>query len=171
MPRYAAFLRGVSPMNAKMADLRKAFESAGFGEVKTVRSSGNVVFDARRASESSLQLAAEAAMQKRLGQAFLTIVRPVDMLSEMLATDPFREHRLEASAKRIVTFLRDAPRSKIELPLEIDGARLLSLRGKELYSAYLPNPKGAVFMTLIERTFGKELTTRTWDTIAKVARA
>jgi uncharacterized protein (DUF1697 family) len=171
MPRYAAFLRGVSPMNAKMADLRKAFESAGFGEVKTVRSSGNVVFDARRASESSLQLAAEAAMQKRLGQAFLTIVRPVDMLSEMLATDPFRAHRLEASAKRIVTFLRDAPKSKIELPLEIDGARLLSLRGKELYSAYLPNPKGAVFMTLIERTFGKELTTRTWDTIAKVARA
>jgi uncharacterized protein (DUF1697 family) len=95
----------------------------------------------------------------------------VDMLSEMLATDPFRAHRLEASAKRIVTFLRDAPRSKIELPLEIDGAHLLSLRGKELYSAYLPNPKGAVFMTLIERTFGKELTTRTWDTIAKVARA
>ena len=111
MPRYAAFLRGVSPMNAKMADLRKAFEAAGFSEVTTVRSSGNVVFDARRASPSSLQLAAEAAMQKRLGQAFLTIVRPVDMLSEMLATDPFRTYRLDASEKRIVTFLRDAPRS------------------------------------------------------------
>ena len=26
-------------------------------------------------------------------------------------------------------------------------------------------------MTLIEKTFGKEVTTRTWDTIAKVARA
>jgi len=24
-------------------------------------------------------------------------------------------------------------------------------------------------MTLIEKTFGKELTTRTWDTVAKVA--
>jgi uncharacterized protein (DUF1697 family) len=158
-------------MNAKMADLRKAFEAAGFSEVTTVRSSGNVVFDARRASPSSLQRAAEAAMQKRLGQAFLTIVRPVDMLSEMLATDPFRTYRLDASEKRIVTFLRDAPRSKLELPIELDGARLLSLRGMELYSAYLPNPKGAAFMTLIERTFGKELTTRTWDTIAKAAHA
>jgi hypothetical protein len=39
-----------------------------------------------------------------------------------------------------------------------------------VYSAYLPNPKGAVFMTLIEKTFGKEVTTRTWDTVAKVAR-
>jgi uncharacterized protein (DUF1697 family) len=27
-----------------------------------------------------------------------------------------------------------------------------------------------VFMTLIEKTFGKEGTTRTWDTVAKVAR-
>lgn len=44
MPRYAAFLRGVSPMNAKMPELKKAFEAAGFLEVKTVLSSGNVVF-------------------------------------------------------------------------------------------------------------------------------
>jgi len=37
--------------------------------------------------------------------------------------------------------------------------------------AYLPTPKGPVFMTLIEKTFGKDVTTRTWDTVAKVARA
>ena len=34
MPRYVAFLRGVSPMNARMADLRRCFEVAGFGNVK-----------------------------------------------------------------------------------------------------------------------------------------
>ena len=45
------------------------------------------------------------------------------------------------------------------------------MHGKELFSAYVATPKGPVFMTLIERTFGKELTTRTWDTVAKVARA
>ncbi|MDQ3997720.1 MAG: DUF1697 domain-containing protein [Gemmatimonadota bacterium] len=85
MPRYAAFLRGVSPLNATMPDLRAAFEAAGFTDVKTVLSSGNVMFTAPRTAESS-------------------------------------------------------------------------------------NPKGAVFMTLIEKTFGKEVTTRTWDTVAKVAR-
>ena len=47
MPRYVAFLRGVSPMNAKMAELKRCFEHAGFEEVKTVLSSGNVVFTAR----------------------------------------------------------------------------------------------------------------------------
>lgn len=158
-------------MNAKMPELKKAFESAGFTEVKTVLSSGNVVFDARRASEAALQQRAEAAMRERLGQAFLTIVRPVDLLRDLLASDPYKTFRLDASAKRIVTFLRDEPVAAVRLPLEQDGARLLILDGRELYSAYLPTPKGPVFMSLIERTFGRELTTRTWDTVAKVARA
>ena len=39
MPRYAAFLRWVSPLNAKMADVRKVLESAGFTDVKTVLAS------------------------------------------------------------------------------------------------------------------------------------
>jgi uncharacterized protein (DUF1697 family) len=171
MPRYAAFLRGVSPMNAKMPALKRAFEAAGFTQVKTVLSSGNVVFDERRSPEAALQHKAETAMRDQLGQAFLTIVRPVEMLQEMLASDPYRGFKLDPSAKRIVTFLRDEPTARITLPAEQDGARLLALRGRQLFSAYVPNPKGAVFMTLIERTFGKELTTRTWDTVAKVARA
>lgn len=157
-------------MNAKMPELRKSFEVAGFTEVKTVLSSGNVVFSGRSASESFLQRTAEAALQERLGQAFLTIVRPIDLLREMLASDPYRGYRLSPSAKRIVTFLRAEPRSKVALPVELEGAHLLSLKGRELFSAYVPTPKGAVFMSLIERTFGKELTTRTWDTVAKVAR-
>jgi uncharacterized protein (DUF1697 family) len=171
MPRYAAFLRGVTPMNAKMPDLKKAFEAAGFTEVKTVLSSGNVVFDGRRASAAALQRTVEAAMQRRLGQAFLTIVRPVDALREILATDPYREFEVDPTAKRIVTFLREPPSARPVLPIEQDGARLLTVIGHEVYSAYLPTPKGPVFMSLIERAFGKEVTTRTWDTVAKVARA
>jgi uncharacterized protein (DUF1697 family) len=158
-------------MNAQMPELKKAFEAAGFTEVKTVLSSGNVVFSARGTSDSSLQRKAEAAMSQRLGQAFLTIVRPVDSLREMLAADPYRAFRLGPSAKRIVTFLRDEPRSELALPVELDGARILSIKGREVFSAYLPSPRGPVFMSLIEKTFGKEVTTRTWDTVAKVARA
>jgi uncharacterized protein (DUF1697 family) len=157
-------------MNAKMPELKQAFEAAGFTEVRTVLSSGNVVFSSRGTSESSIQRTAEDTMKDRLGQAFLTIVRPIDGLRDMLASDPYRAFRLSPSAKRIVTFLRDEPRSTMVLPIERDGATLLSLNGRELFSAYVPSPKGPVFMSLIERTFGKELTTRTWDTVAKVVR-
>ena len=157
-------------MNAKMADLKRAFEAAGFTDVKTVLSSGNVVFDARMAPAASLQQKAEAAMTTELGQSFLTIVRAVSMLRELLDADPYEPFRLGPTAKRIVTFLREKPTAKLALPVERDGARILTMRGTEIFSAYLPNPKGPVFMSLIEKTFGKELTTRTWDTVAKVAR-
>jgi uncharacterized protein (DUF1697 family) len=171
MPRYAALLRGVSPTNAKMPELKRAFEAAGFTAVVTVLSSGNGVFDARRASDSALERRAEAAMRDALGKSFLTIVRSVEALRELLATDPYRVHKLAPDAKRIVTFLREAPDAPAALPVEQDGACLLALRGQELFSAYSPTPKGPVFMTLIERTFGKELTTRTWDTVGKIAKA
>src|SRR5207244_1128793 len=71
MRRYAAFLRAVSPMNAKMPELKKCFEAAGFTDVKTLLSSGNVVFSARTSSEASIERKAEAAMKKHLGQPFL----------------------------------------------------------------------------------------------------
>jgi uncharacterized protein (DUF1697 family) len=170
MRRYAAFLRGVSPMNAKMPALKAAFEAAGFEDVKTLLSSGNVVFSAPAASAARLQRQAEAAMLERLGQAFLTIVRPLDTLREIVASDPYQPFRLSPTAKRIVTFLRQSPETRLALPIERDGARILLMRGSEIYSAYVPGPKGPVFMTLIEKTFGKEQTTRTWDTVAKVAR-
>jgi uncharacterized protein (DUF1697 family) len=170
MPRYAAFLRGVSPMNARMPDLKAAFEAAGFTEVKTVLSSGNVVFSSPSASMGTLQRKAEAAMTKRLGRSFLTIVRPVDALRKLLASDPYQAFRLPPGAKRIVTFLRERPAAKLSLPVEVEGARILAADGSDVFSAYLPSPKGPVFMTLIEKTFGSEVTTRTWDTVTKVSR-
>ncbi len=100
MKQYAAFLRGISPMNAKMPDLKNAFEEAGFSDVKTILSSGNVIFSAPSASEGALERKAEAAMKRHLGHAFLTIVRPVDMLRSMLASDPYKSFRLKPGSKR-----------------------------------------------------------------------
>lgn len=170
MRRHAAFLRGVSPMNARMSELRAAFEAAGFEDVRTVQSSGNVVFSARPASEASLQRRAETAMAKHLGKAFLTIVRPVDFLRELLASDPWRAFRLQAGSKRIVTFLREPPEAVPKLPISLGDARILAVREREVFTTYVPDPRGPDFMKLIEQTFGKDVTTRTWETVTRVAR-
>lgn len=168
MPRYVALLRGVSPMNAKMPQLKQAFEAVGFTNVKTVLATGNVVFDARSASVEALQRKAEKAMDAGLPQGFLTIVRPVGALQELLAADPFARLKLPAGAKRVVTFLRDDP-PDVQLPAEVQGARILGVRGREVLTAYVPEAGNPVFMRLIEKTFGKEVTTRTWETVRKCA--
>lgn len=166
---YAAFLRGVSPMNAKMPELRRAFERAGFSDVRTLLSSGNVVFSAPTAPIAELERKAEAAMQKHLGAAFTTFVRPIRALRKLLASDPYAAFALEPHSKRIVTFLHRKAKAQT-LPIERDGARILAMCGTEIFSAYVPTPKGPVFMQLLDKHFGKDTTTRTWETVAKVAK-
>jgi len=73
--RYVAFLRGVSPGNASMPALKRCFEQSGFTGVRTLLASGNVVFDARKASGAALARRAEAAMLAGLGKSFDTVVR------------------------------------------------------------------------------------------------
>jgi uncharacterized protein (DUF1697 family) len=157
-------------MNAKMADLRAALEAAGFSDVKTVLSSGNAVFGAAPAPVATLERRVEAALERHMGRSFFTIVRPIDTLRTLLESDPWRSFRLAPGSKRIVTFLRVKPSPRPKLPVELYGARILGLDGTEAFTAYVRTPKGPVFMSLIERTFGTDVTTRTWDTVGKVAR-
>lgn len=171
MARYAAFLRGVMPTNCKMPALRAAFEKAGFSDVATVLGSGNVVFTARAATPAALEARAESAMERHMRKRFLTIVRPVDDLEKLLATDPYKGTRLPPEAKKDVTFLKAAPAKKLA-PAEEDGCWLVGMKGLEVFSAHIPNnPKGAVFMQRIEKALGKEQTTRTWLTVEKVVKA
>ena len=171
MPRYVALLRGVSPMNAKMPELRRCYEAAGFTNVTTVLASGNVVFDSRSSSEAAVQKKAAAAMAAALAQTFPVILRTQAHLLALLEHDPFARFKLPAEAKKVVTFLPQVAEAKLKLPVEKDGARILALEGRELFSAYVVSDKGPVFMALIEKTFGKDLTTRTWDTVRKCAAA
>lgn len=158
-------------MNARMPELRACFEAEGFGEVRTLLSSGNVVFNARSSSASALERRAERAMQASLGRSFRTIVRRAAHLQELLEADPFAPFELPAAAKRVITFLGRPAETRLALPLEKDGASILAVIGSEVLAAYIPGPKAPSFMSLIERKFGTDITTRTLDTVRKCASA
>ena len=174
MPRYVALLRGVSPTNCKMPLLTECFQAAGFTDVRTVLSSGNVAFDTRDSPWPALERRAERAMLAAWGHAFPTIVRPAAYLHDLVASDPFAEFALPPAAKRVVTFLRDPNAAAVRaatLPLERDGTRVLKRVAAEVFTVYEPSPKGPVFMALLERVFGKDITTRTLATVEKCATA
>ncbi|MCC6163172.1 MAG: DUF1697 domain-containing protein [Acidobacteria bacterium] len=167
--RYVALLRGVSPSNARMADLAACFEKLGFTDVRTVLSSGNVVFTTARMSEASLANTIEDGMGMHLPRSFPAIVRTASHLQSLLETDPYAAFDVAPAAKRVVTFLSAPHAGPLALPIALDGASILAMRGREVFTAYVPGDKGPVFMTLIEKTFGKQVTTRTWDTVRKCA--
>ncbi|HET7923755.1 MAG TPA: DUF1697 domain-containing protein [Rhodanobacteraceae bacterium] len=171
MPRYVAFLRGVSPMNLKMADLTRSLEQAGLKDVRTLLSSGNAAFTTTAKSDAAVARIVEKALEKHPGRAFPAIVRRSDYLAALLRADPYAAYKLSPKSKRIVTFLREPHASTPRLPIESDGARILAMQDGEVFSAYVPGPRGPVFMALIEKTFGKTVTTRTWDTVRKCAAA
>lgn len=165
MPRYAGFLRGVSPMHANVPALKRCFEAAGLSDVRTLLSSGNVVFNARSRCPATLERRAEKTMQAELGRSFSTIIRIAKHLQDLVESEPFAEFSLPPTAKRVVTFLPRTARAKLELPIEESGASILRLAGSEVLSAYVPGPKGPV----LERIFGKNITARTLNTDRKCA--
>jgi uncharacterized protein (DUF1697 family) len=171
MPRYVAFLRGVTPTNAKMADLRECLERAGLSEIRTVLASGNVAFNTRAAAISVLERRLERVIEDGLGRSFAVMVRSVHSLAQLIEPDPFRDFSIPPNAKRVVTFLRQPPASPTLLPIERDGVFILACTGAEVLTAYVAHEKGPIFMTMLEKTFGKDITTRTVDTVTKCVRA
>jgi uncharacterized protein (DUF1697 family) len=167
MPRFVAFLRGVSPMNLKMADLKHCMEAAGFTEVRTILSSGNVALNASAPKDESIAQTIEAQLQQQLGRSFPVTVRSVAHLEHLLDSDPFSRYQVPAGAKRVITFLWKAPDAKLTLPIEYEGVTIHQVRDLEVFTSYIPHPKGPVFMSLLEKTFGKDQTTRTRETVKK----
>ncbi|MDB6057138.1 MAG: hypothetical protein JWO95_982 [Verrucomicrobiales bacterium] len=157
-------------MNLKMSDLKKCLEGAGFTNVKTLLSSGNVAFDSSTKSDAAIERQIDTALLKDVGRSFLTIVRSVAELQALIDSDPYQDFKIVSDAKRVVTFARKLSEPKQRLPIEKDGARILIAREREAFSAYVPGPRGPVFMQLIETTFGRDVTTRTWETVKKCAK-
>ena len=172
MTEYVAFLRGINVGGhgvVTMEDLKNVFEACGFKDVKTIATSGNVAFSATMA-EAAVVKKAEAALKTRLGRETPVHVRSRDELRKMVQADPYKGFAIPKDAKRIITFIEASAKAAVKLPYHQDGASILHIKDGVAYSFYVRTPKGAVFMKVLEQTFGKGITTRTWDMINRLCR-
>lgn len=89
MPRFVALLRGVNVngVTVRSAELKVLFEGAGYGNVKTVLASGNVLFDA--AGGDGLKARVEALLGERFGYDAWLVLRRQDELAAIAAACPF----------------------------------------------------------------------------------
>ena len=171
---YAAFLRGINVGGntlIKMEDLRKAFETMGYHNVKTVLASGNVIFEAPRENTKTLSRKVAIGLQQAFGQDIPVIVRSIDDLREIEARQPFKEIETAPETRLFITFIsEDAKRKNSSIPSKHEGFRILEISGGAVYSALEDGtgPGAVPLMSTIEKEFGRQVTTRSWKTIARI---
>lgn len=166
---YVALLRGIAPVNPLMrnAELRKVFAGLGYDDVRTVLSSGNVLFGTSGASSAALETAIEDALQRHLGAPCAAFVVSRPRMERLVSFDGFDDADDAAGRQRIVTFLKAPPRQGPELPYEVDGSTVLALHEGALVSVVDASGSPAV-LRWIEREYGKANTTRSWRTVLRI---
>lgn len=171
---YVALLRGIAPSNPKMrnAELRRVFEGIGLDDVRTVISSGNVLFASDDRGKAGLERRIEAALHDHLGAPCTTIVRSRAQVERLTASDVFAGHDDGPAARANVTFLQRRAAASRPAPEVPAGTELVAVRDRAVFSlvdttaARTPDLMGA-----LERAYGKEITTRTWRTVHRIAAA
>lgn len=183
MGRYAALLRGITPSNPNMTNdkLRGVFEGLGLGDVTSVLASGNIVFRSAESDVPVLEERIQAALVRELGIGGGTIIREHAELRALLDRDPFAGLSHDRSTYLTVTFLKDraavkvaaaAPEHWPERPdpltrgLGYDPAARVILA--VLDNTTTGTPSGV--MSWLEKTCGKDITTRTWLTVQRIVR-
>ncbi len=173
MTPYVAFLRGINVGGNKqilMKELAALFEQAGFKNIKTILNSGNVIFEFKETSPEALVKKIEKAISDKFGFDVDVQVRPYDEIKKLVEKNPFKKFEPDKNNYLCVTFLNNFTG---KLPSsEIDAYKLLPIENDTLFSV-LDRTKGKTtdFMLILDKTFGKKVTTRNWNTIVKIANA
>ena len=176
MTRYVALLRGIAPTNPNMRNdkLRGVFEKLGFENVKTVISSGNVIFDSPSRSIKKLEESIEKALPEELGFKSTTIIRSRGQIQKLVDKNPFKEMEHSQKSSLNVTFLKRKRRTDIKFPHKIDNRdyELLGMYDGAICSVIdLTSAKTPDLMVWLEKKLGKEITTRTWKTVERILKA
>jgi uncharacterized protein (DUF1697 family) len=176
--KHVAFLRGINVGGNKlirMEELKKAFAALGFANVSTILASGNVLFDSKPASESALAAQIEGKLKKTFRTEIGVMVRRVEELRRLEASQPFKGVSITPQTRLYVTFLSEKPASKFKAPYTSPdkSLRVLRLSATEVCTALTLSPKGGTvdLMVFLEKQFGKKITTRNWNTIARILKA
>ena len=174
MSARVALLRGINVGRGNriaMADLRACLEEAGFGEVRTLLASGNVVFDASGS-------AANEALAERLHDAVLArfdldarvLVLDGESLDAVIHEHPWRERDLDPSRVLIMFPMGEEPTTA-----PADQLKDRDWGDEEVFvgqrAVHLHCPHGMSAGELAEqanRCMGSDVTTRNWRTLMRI---
>ncbi len=160
MATWVALLRAVnlgSRNKVPMAELRRVLSDAGYGDVRTVIASGNVVFERARPQAGDI----ERIVVDSFGVRTTAILRSAVQIRRLAASKPF-------DGAVFVAFTRRKPAAKALASLE--GSDPFELVGPDLVLRF-PDGYARARLTgaVLERRLGIDVTVRNWRTVEKLA--
>lgn len=175
LPEYVVFLRGINVGGnkpIKMDALRREFDSAGFENVRTVLTSGNVLFEAEGSDRPAILKQVKDQLKTAFGREVSVILRSAREIGDLVDAEPFKPVKITPETRLYVTFLANKPPGKLKAaPFETpEGAKVLRVTPSEVCAAIELSPGAGTpeLMKSIEKEFGRDVTTRNWNTILKI---
>ncbi|MGO9310421.1 MAG: DUF1697 domain-containing protein [Spirochaetia bacterium] len=172
--RYVALLRGVNVGTAKrvaMADLRALVEDLGYGEVRTLLNSGNIVFSAAGTVPRDAAVGIQKALEAKRGVSARVMVVSGKELSQVLAANPLARIADNPSRMLVGILGEAADRKKLAEIEDKDWGKEKIAWGGTDRAVYLWIPAGVIESKLnaaVSKALGDELTARNWSTMLKL---
>ena len=171
---HAAFLRAVNVGGrgiVKMTDLQQAFTAAGAKNVRTVITSGNVVFDA----PAALGVTRERIQQRvktLLGADPVIVFRTVPYLERLIEAAPFGALVNDRTVKLYVLFLAGKPKRlpafPITIPKEVIEVPGMYEQDALIVSRRKPNGMYGFPGLWTDKEIGVASTARNWNTVVRM---
>ena len=171
--KYVAFLRGINVgghHTVPMADLQAELKKIDLKNIATLLNSGNVLFES---DGTNLENTISAHLEKVFGFSIPTIIRESKMIIEMLHEDPFKSISVTKDIRLYVSYLKNDVNAKISLPWKSEDMsyQIIKRKGNTVFSVLdLSISKTPEAMKALEKYYGKEITTRNWNTISQIGK-
>lgn len=168
---HVALLRGINVGRAKrvpMAELRALLGELGYGDVRTLLNSGNVVFTGADGAERA-RARIEAALVERTGVAARVTVLTADEVRAIVADNPLAGIADNPSRLLVAVLAEPSDVRRLEPLLAREWGTEAVALGERV--AYLWCPDGVLESALPEavgRLLGDAVTTRNWATMTKL---
>lgn len=173
---YIALLRGINVgghHKVPMVQLRLEMEKLGYTEVTTLLNSGNVIFEADSEDGAEIQDNISSHISTVFGFHIPTKVIKAERIMKLTAENPFVNEELNKSIRFYVTFLNKDNENSVPLPWQSKDGSVRIIYGKEgivcsvLDLSVSNTPKA---MGELEKFYGKQITTRNWNTIIRIGK-
>lgn len=170
MQKYVSFLRGINVGGKRvpMKELKSVFEQMGFNDVKTLLNTGNVLFTGEQDKLEEIQ----PTLAKTFGFEIDVITFTFHKLETIISSHPFLLEVNDPKIKYYLTFFKEIRPTTLKLPYTNDdeSIKILSMTDTTIYGLVNLHKSGTVeYMKILDKEYGKKLTTRNFNTVKKLA--